>query len=280
MILGTSLLLLPVFALAQQQAPPDVDQELRARVSAFYENFLEDSYSPRKAEAFVAEDTKEFFYNALKQKYKAFKILKVTYSDNFTKAVVVVSAKMETMIAGQVMVVDWPKDTHWKIEDGKWYFMDHPEDRPATPMSEGKNPPPATEAEEGHTAGVKPKNSSPEETRKAGMSVLQQQTMGVDKGNITFVVDQPSTAQVVFTNGADGDITIALDGPVVRGLKAKLDKTTVPGHGTAILSLQYDPSDKTGPKDVWEPKGNIPFRIFASPFDRIFPVSVQFIGHN
>jgi len=280
MILGASLLLLPVFALAQEQAPPDVDQELRARVSAFYENFLEDSYSPRKAEAFVAEDTKEFFYNALKQKYKSYKILNVTYSDNFTKAVVVVSARMETMIAGQTVVGDWPKNTHWKIEDGKWCFSDLASDRPLTPMSDGKNPPPATDAEEGHTAGVKPKNSSPEATRVAGMSVLQQQTMGLDKSNITFVADQASSAQVVFTNGADGDIVIALDGPVVRGLKAKLDKTTVPGHGTATLSLQYDPSDKAGPKDVWEPKGNIPFRIFASPFDRIFPVSVQFIGHN
>jgi hypothetical protein len=277
MILGTSLLLLPVLALAQQQAPPDVDQELRARVSAFYENFLEDSYSPRKAEAFVAEDTKEFFYNALKQKYKAYKILKVTYSDNFTKAVVVVSARMETMIAGQTVVGDWPKDTHWKIEDGKWCFVDHPADHPLTPMSV-KNPPPAGATAEPRTAGVIPKNSSPEATRAAGMSVLQQQTMGLDKSNITFVADQASSAQVVFTNGADGDIIIALDGPVVRGLKAKLDKTTVPGRGTATLSLQYDPSDKTGPKDVWEPKGNIPFRIFASPFDRIFPVSVQFIG--
>jgi hypothetical protein len=64
----------------------------------------------------------------------------------------------------------------------------------------------------------------------------------------------------------------------VRGLKTRLDKTTVPGHGTAVLSLQYDPTDKSGPKDVWEPKGTIAFRIFASPFDRIFPVSVQFIG--
>ena len=187
----------------------------------------------------------------------------------------VVSAKMETMIAGQKLVVDWPKDTHWKIEDGKWCFTDHPEDHPVTPMG-GKNPPLPGATTEPRTAGVIPKNSSPEATRVAGMSVLKDQAMGLDKSTVTFAVDQASSAQVVFTNGADGEIQIALDGPVVRGLTAKLDKTTVPGHGTAVLSLHYDPSDKTGPKDVWEPKGSILFRIFAAPFDRLFPLYVQF----
>src|SRR5271163_811642 len=63
MIVRTSLLLLPIFALAQEQAPPDVDRELRARVEGFYQNFVDTSFSPRKAEPFVAEDTKDYFYN-------------------------------------------------------------------------------------------------------------------------------------------------------------------------------------------------------------------------
>lgn len=146
MILQTSLVLLPVLAFAQEQPPPDVDQELRARVSAFYQNFVETSYSPRKGEAFVAEDTKDWFYNALKQKYQSFQIGKITYSDNFTKAVVVVSTKMEIVMANQPMVVDLPKDTHWKIESGKWCWTYNPADYPITPMG-GVNPPTATGAE-------------------------------------------------------------------------------------------------------------------------------------
>jgi len=274
MIVRASFLLLPIFA-AAQQAPPEVDQELRARVSGFYQNFVEGSYSPRKAEPFVAEDTKDYFYNALKQKYQAFQIVKITYDDTFTKAVVVVSTKMETMMAGQTMVVDFPKDTHWKIENGKWCWTYDPADYPVTPMG-GKNPPRSDGSIDPQTAAVRPKNSSPEATRAAGMALLNQQTMGTDKSNVTFMADQVSAAQVVFTNGADGAIQIALDGPVVRGLTATLDKTLVPGHGTAILSLHYDPSDKSGPKDVWEPKGNIRFRIVAEPFDRMFPVYIQF----
>jgi hypothetical protein len=270
MISRTCLLFLPVLALAQPQAPPEVDQELRARVSAFYQNFVDGT--PRKAEPFVAEDTKEYYYNAGKRHYESFKIGKITYSDNFTKAVVTVVAKMERLIAGQVVMMDAPDDNHWKIENGKWCWTYNPADVSITPMG-GANPPRATET---GTAAVKPKDVSPEAIRIAGLSVLEQQTMGLDKSSVTMSVDQASSIQVVFTNGADGEIQIALDGPVVRGLTTKLDKTTVPGHGTATLTLHYDPSDKSSPKDVWEPKGSIPFRIFAAPFNRVFPLYVEF----
>jgi hypothetical protein len=275
MIVRASLLLLPVLAFAQEQAPPGVDQELRARVSGFYQNFLDASYAPRKAEPFVAEDTKDYFYNALKQKYQSFQITKITYSDDFTKAVVVVSSRMETMIGGQRVLADFPKDTHWKIENGKWCWTYDQADYCLTPMC-GKTPPPATEASLPATAGVVPKNSSPEATRAAGMAVLAQQGMGLDKSQVTFAADQASSTEVTFTNGADGEIMIALDGPVVRGLTAKLDKTAIPGHGTAVLSFRYDPSEKNTAKDIWEPKGNIMFRVFAAPFSRVYPVFVQF----
>jgi hypothetical protein len=275
MISRFSLLFLPVLLLAQEQAPPDVEQELRARVNAFYQNFVDGS--PRKAETFVAEDTKDWYYNAGKNHYESFKIVgDIKYSDNFTKAVVVVAGKMERLISGQVVVMDVPQETRWKIENGKWCWTYHPEDTCLTPMC-GKTPPPAT-AEE-RSAATKPlKDTSPAAVRAQGLALLDQQIMGLDKNTVTMSVDQPGSAELVFTNGADNDISIALDGPVVRGLKTKLDKTTVPGHGKAVFSLQYDPSDKTGPKDVWEPKGTIPFRIIAAPFNRIFPVNVQFIG--
>jgi len=276
MRLLASLLFVPMLASAQKPVAPEVDQELRARVTAFYQNFLEDAYTPRKAEPYVAEDTKDFFYNAGKQKYISFTIGGITYSNDNTRAVVVVIGKMERMLASQKMIADWPQDTHWKLENGKWCWYYNPADFAVTPMG-GKNPPAVTAAEQ-RAAAMVPKDGSPEAVRKAGLAVLDQQVMGLDKSQVTFSVDQASSVQLVFTNGADNEIQVALDGPAVRGLKSKLDKMMVPGHGTAVLSLDYNPADKTGGKDVWEPKGNIVFRIFASPFDRIFPINVQFIG--
>ncbi len=272
MIARLSLLFLPILTFGQQ-APPEVDQELRARVSAFYENFLVNSFSPRKAEPFVAEDTKDYFYNAAKYKYESFTINKIMYDGDFKKAVVNVSGKMERLIAGQKVMMDVPQDTHWKIENGKWCWTFDPADYSITPFG-GKNPPPATGETE--TPAVKPKDTSPEAIRAAGLSVLQQQTMGVDKTMVTVDVNQPSSTEVVFTNGADGELEVALDGPVVRGLTAKLDKRNVPGHGKAILTLHYDPTDKKSGKDIWEPKGSIEFRLIAAPFNRVFPVYVSF----
>ena len=276
MISRLSLLFLPVILLAQEQAPPEVEQELRARVNAFYQNFVDGS--PRKAEAFVAEDTKDWYYNAGKNHYESFKIVgDIKFSDHFTKAVVVVAGKMERLISGQVVVMDVPQETRWKIEDGKWCWTYHPEDTCLTPMC-GKTASGGDSGGKGAAAAKPLKDTSPASVRAAAMAVLEQQQMGVDKDTVTISVDQPRSVEVVFTNGADNEISIALDGPVVRGLKAKLDKVNVPGHDKAILSFAYDPSDKTGPKDVWEPKGNIPFRIVVAPFNRMYPVNVQFIG--
>jgi len=47
--------------------PADVDQALRARITEFFQFHVTGEY--RKAEALVAEDTKDYFYDHNKPKY-------------------------------------------------------------------------------------------------------------------------------------------------------------------------------------------------------------------
>src|SRR4051812_10671921 len=68
--------------------PKDVDEALRARILAFFQYHVTGEY--RKAEALVAEDTQDYFYDHNKPKYLSVEILRVDYSDNFTKAKAVV----------------------------------------------------------------------------------------------------------------------------------------------------------------------------------------------
>jgi hypothetical protein len=274
MILRVCLSFFPLLVIAQDQAPPAVDQDLRARVSGFYQNFLEGSWSPRKAENFIAEDTKDYFYNAAKLKFISFRIDKITYSDSFTKATVVVVGKGTKMVAGHPVVLDQPMDTRWKIEDGKWCWTYSPYEIPSTPMGGKLSPPdPALQR-----AGVEvPKSVAPEDIKSAGAAIVGKTSMGVDKSRVTMSADQPSSVQVIFTNGAGGEVLIGVDGPTVRGLTAKLDKTSVPAHGTALLTLQYDPAAKSALKDIWEPKGRIPLRIVVGPFNRVYPIDLEFI---
>src|SRR5579871_2216187 len=86
----TTLTLIAAAACAQNpadlfnRAPADIDQALRARISEFYQYHVTGEY--RKAEALVAEDTKDFFYDHNKPRYLSFQISKIKYNEDFTKA--------------------------------------------------------------------------------------------------------------------------------------------------------------------------------------------------
>jgi hypothetical protein len=105
--------------------PADVDQALRARVQEFFQYHVTGQF--RKAEALVAEDSKDLFYNRNKPRYLKFvEIARIDYSENFTKAVATVMVVSPEMIAG------WgggppsiPIPSTWKLEDGKWcWYLD------------------------------------------------------------------------------------------------------------------------------------------------------------
>jgi hypothetical protein len=119
------ILLCAAAALAQTpqepaKPPADVDQALRARVEEFFQDHVTAQF--RKAEALVAEDSKDYYYNHNKPHYLKFLgITNVHYSDNFTKAAVSVNVLSPVAIpgfGGGPPTVPIPST--WKIEDGKW----------------------------------------------------------------------------------------------------------------------------------------------------------------
>jgi hypothetical protein len=271
------LLVLPLLMFGQpaqtgeQTAPPGVEEELVARVKAFYQNFVDGS--PRKAEVFVAEDTKDFYYTAQKLRFKSFTVGKVTFSENFTKASVLVVGKTERMLAGQSILMDMPQDTHWKIEDGKWCWTFHEEDYAVTPMGVGGKNPTRVDG----SSAPPPKGLTPQAIKEAGNAILANQPMGLDKNAVTLRLDQVSEAKVVFTNDSFGYLDVGLNAPAIRGLKATFDKRPVPPHGQSVLTLHYDPSDKSGPVDALTPKGVINTRVMVMPFQKEFPLALTFL---
>src|SRR5436305_14039873 len=82
-----------------QEPPAEVDAALRSRITEFFQYHVSGEY--RKAEALVADDTKDLFYNRNKPRYIAFVgIPRIQYSDNFTRAVATVVVKTLEMIPG------------------------------------------------------------------------------------------------------------------------------------------------------------------------------------
>src|SRR5437762_142795 len=80
------------------KAPADVDAALRERIAKFYQAHVDKK--PRLAEPYVAEDTKDFFYETNKPGYLAYEIDSISYSDNFTKAKAIVKCKMYVPMPG------------------------------------------------------------------------------------------------------------------------------------------------------------------------------------
>src|SRR5664280_2888317 len=83
---------------AFNKPPADVDQVLRARITEFYDLHVKGEF--RKAEAWVAEDTKDIYYTSNKTKYLSFEIGRIDYSDNFTRAKATVLCEQNIMLPG------------------------------------------------------------------------------------------------------------------------------------------------------------------------------------
>src|SRR5262245_31278623 len=94
-----SLALLMATALCAQDKPPaEVDQALRGRIAKFYQAHVDGKF--RQADELVADDTKDYFYEAKKTRFLSYEIQRIEYSENFTRALAIVLCEMRVMFPG------------------------------------------------------------------------------------------------------------------------------------------------------------------------------------
>lgn len=121
-----ALLIFSGFAfLYAADAPPEVEQALRARVTEFNQLRIERKW--RASEAFVAEDSKDFYYESKKPDLKAVKIEKIVFAPDFQSAIVTIHGKAEVSMppVGIPLLSEGSYADHWKLEDGKWcWYLD------------------------------------------------------------------------------------------------------------------------------------------------------------
>lgn len=210
LFLPTLLFVVPSTVCAQAPeaaAPVEVDQALRARVTEFFQYFVDGKF--RQAINLVAEDTQDAYFSSPKAEYKGFRIERIDFSDNFAKANVQLMMKQVWKLKAegflQDTVVDAPMSTAWKVENGKWVFYQPPPppDGWVTPM--------------GPSQGFKKPDGSTQIPKKLDEATITQEAnrvlhlTGVDKDNVTLRADVPSSAKVVFHNGAQGSVSVALE---------------------------------------------------------------------
>jgi hypothetical protein len=264
MLLRATFFLLPLIAFAQAP-PPEVDQALRARVNEFFQDHVDGDF--RKAYNLVAEDTKEFYFSAQKNKLNSFQIDSIDYSDDFTRADVQLTCQRMWKLSAQFkdVLVTVPMRTTWKLEDGKWFYSHDPRAETLFPGTESKTP---QAANAGDVVETKPPDLSEKGLAARTATILNQSS--VDKSQVVLASDKASSDQVVFHNGYPGWVQVAVDpGPKVAGFSASVDKINLNSGEEAVLKISYDPNDAPAP-------ATRVVKLTVLPFNRTFSIAVGF----
>jgi hypothetical protein len=217
--------------------PADVDAALRARIQEFFDLHIKGQY--RKAEQLVAEDTKDFFYQRNKPTYLSCELSRIDYSENFTKANAMSVCEQYVMIPGFTdKPMKMPTPNAWKLVDGKWYWYVDQEALRITPwgkMTPGPFP----------TKGAAPPPPSLANIPTSADFLFNQ--IQLDKDAVRLKAGE--SAEVTIRNGAPGLMSLSLPA-ALPGVEAKLDKSTLPAGGKAVLTLRAAKGAKSGVLNV------------------------------
>jgi hypothetical protein len=220
---------------AGPKAPPEVDQALRARANAFLD--YESKGNNRKAFDLVAEDSKDYYFEAKKEKSISFTIDEVQYAADLSTATVRSTMKRQTMLAGRMIEVPQVQFSQWKLEKGEWvWYHDPSKDVTATIIG-----PLSAAPVDGATESVLPKDLSEKAAAAAASKIIAPRAT-IDKESVSFILGKETTEQVTFHNSNNGPVRVLAE---VRGVA---DTITVE------------------PRDMMvNPQADVPYKITYKP---------------
>ncbi|MEQ1886221.1 MAG: hypothetical protein ABL967_14240 [Bryobacteraceae bacterium] len=269
MLLRTAFFLIPVMLLAQGPAadspkpPADVDSALRARAKEFLQYNVDGNY--RKAYDMVAEDSRDFYFGMAKPKYSMFEISDVAFSENFTKALVKGTVKRPVPFMGQNVEMPMPISDSWKLESGKWMWVQPQTKTVSTPMGEVPIPTASTT-----TDGTQLPKDMGQDAAMAAAKDLKVST-SVDKKEVNFAKGTEATQEVTFHNGLNGFVRVIATSLMDGGLfKAEPATATVEGNQDQKFTIHYFPGG--GP-----PTGRPVLRLTIEPFQQLLFVELNVV---
>lgn len=237
-----------VTALAQQTSPASAEAEkaLRARAQEFYQLEVDGKF--RNAEALVAEDSKDYYFNNGKPHIRSFDLAKVEFTGDGTYAVVTLIAKVIMMAPG-VSAQEIPVTAlhTWKLEDGKWVWYKEQNAEIDTPF--GKMHPGPT----GATGSALP-SGLPDFSQIQSLVSIDRTTVDLSAG--------PGT--VTISNHLPGSISLQIGADRPQGLIVEIDKSQLAQGEKAVISFRASGQTK--------PSGTV--RIVASPLGQQFVIQI------
>jgi hypothetical protein len=239
-----------------EKAPPAVDDALRARIQQFYQYHVEGK--GRLAEALVAEESKDDFYNGNKPRCIKFEISRVDYSEKFARArATVVCTMYVAMIGFMDKPLPVPMTSLWKVVDGQWYWYAPPPSRetPFGTMRPGPNT----------GSAAMPAHALPE--GKEVQALLEQ--VKVDRKALQFPYNKGGTERISITNAMQGKLTVSLGSLIPTGIEASLGGSEIPAGGSVVLTVKAAP--------VEAPRGPVTIEVSVQPTGQVIPIRIVWV---
>jgi hypothetical protein len=253
-------LLFPIAAVtawAQQPSPAAAEAEaaLRARATQFFQLQVDKKF--RQAEAMVADDTKDQYYDGKKFNMESFDIQSVELLSDNTRAKITIKAKVKLIVpaVAQTVTVDAPSITAWKIENGQWMYYVEQADFIETPFGKiSRRPTPGAPS---------PLASMP--GRAPDLATLRNQVK-IDRTSAELSSENPRQT-LTISNQSPGPVDLALTGDHLEGLAVKIEKSHLNAGEASKVQIELK-GGSPQPQTV---------RIVVSPFNSEleFRVSMQ-----
>jgi hypothetical protein len=232
-----------------EKAPPDVDAALRERVRLFYQAHVDGKF--RLADTVVHEDSKDAYFAAEKTQYKSFEIIRINYSDNFTRARVVTAVVTDFAMPGfRTSEARVPLTTLWKLDQGQWWWYVEPNRGRETPFGEMK---PGPGNESNHPFAMLGKMPSIDEIRSQ---------VSVDKDEVRLGTED----EVIVRNRMPGPVQLELEWSPGQGFEARLERSELKGGEEAKIVFR---ATATGGGTR-----SLEVRLRVMPINRVIPIRV------
>ncbi len=268
--------LLPLWCLlafSQDNAPPEVDQALRARVTQFYSANISGKW--RDAFQVVADDMQNEYLAASKETYDRCDTIKITYSDNFTKATVRENCHGEYRWRNTHIPATIPLTSTWKVVDGQWYWYYLKPTEVMTPFGLSTIRPDDPKAPGSTTvnANVETVLKDPASMAKAILSQIK-----VDKREIRLLGYETSRDELHISNSMPGTVSVQINCAPLPGFHIKQASTDIGPKETSAIVFEYDAEEaKKQCGDCYKlPKPTLTANIRIDPTAQVFSVKITF----
>jgi hypothetical protein len=246
--------------------PPGVEDALRARMKLFYDCYLTGKF--RQAYDLVAEDSKDQYFNQAKTPYHSYKINSIQFSDNFTKAKVMVVVNRDFTFDNHTFPVDMPMMAYWKIENGQWvwYIIPRTAEERQTPFGTVY---PETATSNAPTASESGKSVPKGPSDPSTMAAAFNRLAWPDKPVLTLGPAGHFQDHAVLNNHSPNPLKFHLEFNALPGLKLEPMKGEIGGGRSLEIHATYDSPDNTLPSDlsarpikvVYESGGSVQLQI-------------------